>query len=965
MSLPRNLALRSTAEIFAKGTSALLMIVAARALGSEAFGWFSIAWASGWMLATSTDLGLHLITLREVVRADVAPGRVTAAAIATKLCLTVAAFAVLAGVSPWLAGAHIGVLWSVTGALVALSYLDLGQHLLRARGAFREDAIVQIGTRTTCAVGGLVGLYAGGLAGLGFGLLAGAVLGAAGAGAVALAKYEGATLGREAWGRVGWLLRRSLPVGAGVTLSILYYRVDLFLLDAFAGSTIVGIYAGAYRIFESSQLLPAVCMTVLFPRLAATAREPAGEVLRAKALAGLASVGLVVAIAGWVVARPLVSILYGDGYAAAVAPLVVLFCAAPLMYANYLLTQDLVSRGRPGRYATIAALALAFNVVANCLAIPRYGALGAAAITVGTEAVVFVGCAASLWGAWLLEPGHVETAATWLAAAALASLPFETDRLAIGVAGFTVTISEALVVAAVVAAVVALARGGARGLVPDWSLGAAAALFVAVLLASAAFAPEQRVNAFKFSLRMAAGASFGLAVCGLVRRSPARAATLLGTYVAGVAVASCLGVAEAVAPDRLDPALALFRDAPIYAAGLRRVSSTYGYPNVTATAIAMALPAAAAFAVTKRGAARAIAIAVAIMMAIALVATYSRGGLVAAFCGLAALALAGRARLALGATVLALALAAAWSTAAFAGAALASRGISGDESGLLGARIEPVSRSLEVAPGAEGIEQVRITNTGAIEWRSTPDAPFALVSRWYDASGRAFDVEGYRTALPESVAQGETIVVDGGYVAPDAPGRYVLAWDIYIEHRLRFSERGVATGDVDVRVGSDAPGAIASAPRNRPPLDDVYIAPERGALWRAAWAMFRERPLLGFGPDTYRLTYGRYLGLEKWDNRIYANNLALELLATTGALGFAAFGLLTAIVARRGWRLARASRGGRTDPLLATLAVAAIAALVAFFVHGAVDYFLEFTAGYVPFWTFAGLVAGLQVTDRR
>jgi hypothetical protein len=33
--------------------------------------------------------------------------------------------------------------------------------------------------------------------------------------------------------------------------------------------------------------------------------------------------------------------------------------------------------------------------------------------------------------------------------------------------------------------------------------------------------------------------------------------------------------------------------------------------------------------------------------------------------------------------------------------------------------------------------------------------------------------------------------------------------------------------------------------------------------------------------------------------------------------------------------------------------------VVAFLAHGVVDYFLEFTAGYVPFWTAAGLVVGV------
>ena len=56
-------------------------------------------------------------------------------------------------------------------------------------------------------------------------------------------------------------------------------------------------------------------------------------------------------------------------------------------------------------------------------------------------------------------------------------------------------------------------------------------------------------------------------------------------------------------------------------------------------------------------------------------------------------------------------------------------------------------------------------------------------------------------------------------------------------------------------------------------------------------------------------------------------------------------------IARRHWRLLAQSER--------VLAIGLGAALLAFFLHGAVDYFMEFTPTYGLFWLIAGLLVGL------
>src|SRR5262245_19150593 len=100
MSFSRNIGYRAAAEVLAKGGSLLVTIAAGRALGRDTYGTFALAWATGWLLATASDLGLHLTAVRETVQTDDPEGRVASGAIAAKLVLTVPALVALVFAAP-------------------------------------------------------------------------------------------------------------------------------------------------------------------------------------------------------------------------------------------------------------------------------------------------------------------------------------------------------------------------------------------------------------------------------------------------------------------------------------------------------------------------------------------------------------------------------------------------------------------------------------------------------------------------------------------------------------------------------------------------------------------------------------------------------------------------------------------------------------------------------------------------
>lgn len=101
----------------------------------------------------------------------------------------------------------------------------------------------------------------------------------------------------------------------------------------------------------------------------------------------------------------------------------------------------------------------------------------------------------------------------------------------------------------------------------------------------------------------------------------------------------------------------------------------------------------------------------------------------------------------------------------------------------------------------------------------------------------------------------------------------------------------------------------------------------RVAWWQAGLRMFRERPVLGWGPETYVTHYAKYVAPESAklgdsETADKPHNVFVEHLAHTGLLGFGAYLALVAVAFRRGLRRLRDAPADRTigATLLALLA---------------------------------------------
>jgi O-antigen ligase len=219
------------------------------------------------------------------------------------------------------------------------------------------------------------------------------------------------------------------------------------------------------------------------------------------------------------------------------------------------------------------------------------------------------------------------------------------------------------------------------------------------------------------------------------------------------------------------------------------------------------------------------------------------------------------------------------------------------------------------------------------------------------------DYEGRRTELPADVPPGGVVEVLGLVRGPIRDGPCRLRWDVVQEGVTWFSNVGNAMPEVPVNVLPAIEGAPSLAAAGAAPPTIAPSPPPRSACWRAAVILWRQRPLLGIGPDNFRRSYEAVLspapnGQPYTDTRIHANSLYFETLADLGLAGVAALAYLA-------FALLRLLRKHWAAGALVGLGCAVAAG--AFFVHGALDYFFEFTALFGLFWLLLGLTAAHEL----
>jgi len=114
-------------------------------------------------------------------------------------------------------------------------------------------------------------------------------------------------------------------------------------------------------------------------------------------------------------------------------------------------------------------------------------------------------------------------------------------------------------------------------------------------------------------------------------------------------------------------------------------------------------------------------------------------------------------------------------------------------------------------PGQEFEAQVTVRNSGFLKWSIEGKNKVRLGTHWINRdTGEVVIWDGDRGLLLEDVTHNEETAVEINIKAPDAPGRYILQYDMVYEGVAWFSEKGVIPLEVNVDVGRVIDKSVAA-----------------------------------------------------------------------------------------------------------------------------------------------------------
>jgi O-antigen ligase len=139
---------------------------------------------------------------------------------------------------------------------------------------------------------------------------------------------------------------------------------------------------------------------------------------------------------------------------------------------------------------------------------------------------------------------------------------------------------------------------------------------------------------------------------------------------------------------------------------------------------------------------------------------------------------------------------------------------------------------------------------------------------------------------------------------------------------------------------------------------------ERINRWNCAIRMFKEKPILGWGPGTYQFQYAPFQ--KSYEKTIISTNAGdmgnahseyLGPLSESGFIGMLSLLgviLTVVIVALRRYKLTK-------DKQTRTLLLMALTGLVTYFVHGFLNNFLDTDKASVPYWGFIAIIVAVDL----
>jgi O-antigen/teichoic acid export membrane protein len=183
------------------------------------------------------------------------------------------------------------------------------------------------------------------------------------------------------------MLRTGIKFYVAIVAGLIIVRADLLIVNHFRGKAEAGVYAVASQLANLLMVLPAVIVTILFPKVAASDDKQGVLAMRVTRHTSLVMFIICAATVPVAFALPLV---YGNAFSDSTIQLLILLPGVYLLSVQSVLAQQFLALGVPATISVFWILTAALSVTLNLILVPKFGARAAAVDSTISYLFIFV-----------------------------------------------------------------------------------------------------------------------------------------------------------------------------------------------------------------------------------------------------------------------------------------------------------------------------------------------------------------------------------------------------------------------------------------------------------------------------------------------------------------------------------------------------------------------------------------------
>jgi len=390
--ITKNIGILSISQILSYILGFFVVLYSANYLGVDGFGSISLALALTGIFSVGMDLGLSMLSTRDVARDKSITLDYTANLITLKLILVILTFFLTVLIVHVLGYSNetIQIIYLITIYTIFTSFTQLIYALFQGHEKMEYQSIGNILSNLLLLIGVLIAIYLK-LDIIKFSLVYPVT-------SILVLIYAFSTFSKKfavpklKVDRTKWisLVQESWPFAISIISVNLYLWIDSVILSVFDSAGSVGLYNASYKLIIMLLIIPSIFNITFFPIMSKYYMSSAEslKILFDKLIKLMFLISVPICVGTFLIADRIILLIYGEQFVGAIIILQILIWSIILSFVRSPLTILLESTNKQLSVTKIFILGAIFNIFLNLIIIPKYSYVGAAITNILTDLVL-------------------------------------------------------------------------------------------------------------------------------------------------------------------------------------------------------------------------------------------------------------------------------------------------------------------------------------------------------------------------------------------------------------------------------------------------------------------------------------------------------------------------------------------------------------------------------------------------